>query len=415
MKWFALVSAALFCLSLSGIADAKPFKRVLVISGGGINPGVALGMIAGVREEGWRPDLVIATCGAGITAMVYNSEQSTVRSLEIVRSRTFFESISQFRINKPNGIEMIQKLEKAKNTARYPDIFHGNLLHGPQKFPSHILTNDQFNRDPSKTKFLFISARALFGPEQAGLLRKPEPLFKLTYLTDPDTAENLRGRTVSDKDAYPNTTLAKETDVISHFDVVTAMRAGIADPYFLNPGVVDGQYYFTGAVDLYPIDLAVSLGEEVVATYPAGLFLDYEDLVFKSGFGFKQTTKALEAIQHKDVKWVDISGIDDVGFNPDRFLVVMKSGIPKDHLEYQVGVGKQWSFGRDRAREAIRVAPGSMTNVRGHLRRPINPKLLKEFTCKNANEWKTDQRDQCVSDTSPRCDRKKAKSCLPIR
>lgn len=396
-------------------ANAKPFKRVLVISGGGINPGVALGMIAGVKEMGWKPDLVIATCGAGISSAVYNSEQSIVDSFEIVRSREFFESISQFRINKPNGIEMIQKLEKAKNTARYPDIFHGNLLWGPQTFPTEILKTTAFNRDTSKIKFLFISSRALFGPEQAGRRRKPEPLFKVTYFTDPETAEFVSGRVLADKDTYPHTTLAKETLTFSHVDALTAMRAGIGDPYFLNPGIVDGHYQFTGAVDLYPIDLAVSLGDEVIAGYPAGLFLDYEDLVFKSGYGFKQTTKALEAIQHKDVKWIDLSGMDDVSFNPKRWAVIMTSGIPSDFMEYRLGIGRQWTFGHDRAKEALTVAPGAVTDVRSHLRKPINPDLLKEFACKNANEWKTDQREQCLNDMTPGCDRKKAKACTPIR
>jgi hypothetical protein len=407
----------LLMVSLVSFAGAqeKPFKRVLVISGGGINPGVALGMIAGVKEMGWKPDLVIATCGAGITSAVYNSEQSIVDSFEVVRSRTFFEAISEFRINKPNGIEMIQKLEKAKNTNRYPDIFHGNLLWGPQKFPTHILKTTAFNRDSSKTKFLFISSRALFGPEQAGRRRNSSPLFKVTYYTDPDTAEFLKGRELPAKDVYPNTTLAKDTLTFSHVDVFTAMRAGIADPYFLNPGIVDGHYQFTGAVDLYPIDLAVSLGEQVIAGYPAGLFLDYEDLVFKSGFGFKQTTKALEAIQHKDVKWMDLSGMDTVAFNPQRWAVVMTSGIPTDFTEYRLGIGRQWTFGHDRAKEALTVAPGAVTDVRSHLRRPINPELLKDFSCKNANEWKTDKRDQCLDDKTRGCERKTAKSCTPIR
>lgn len=409
-----LVMLAMGLWLSSAVLEAKPFKRVLVVSGGGINPGVALGMIAGVKTEGWHPDLIIATCGAGIATMVYNSDPTIVGSFEMLRSKAFFRALSQFVIQTPNGIDMIQKLEGAKDLTRYPDIFEQNLLYGPLDFPPLLKTKD-FNRDPSKPKYIFLSSRALFGPDQVGRIRNPEPLFKLTYFTDPDTAEFLQDRKVSKMRAYPYSTLAQDTLTISHVDVVTAMRAGIADPYLLNPSIVDGHYHFTGAVDLYPIDLALSLGEEVVATYPAALFQDYEDNAFKAGYGYKQTTRALEAIQHRDVKWVDISGLDDVGFNPKRFVVVMESGIPTDFLDYQVAIGKQWKFGLERGAEAIRVAPGSTVDVRGHLRRPINPKLLNEFSCRNAYEWKTDNRDHCRSDKIPGCNRRRAAVCTPIR
>ncbi|MGZ3743093.1 MAG: hypothetical protein ACXWRA_04460, partial [Pseudobdellovibrionaceae bacterium] len=73
----------IFCIGLAFHTEflwAKPFKRVLVISGGGLNPGLALGIIAGVQEKGWRPDLIIATCGAGLGAAINNSEQSITGS-----------------------------------------------------------------------------------------------------------------------------------------------------------------------------------------------------------------------------------------------------------------------------------------------------------------------------------------------
>jgi hypothetical protein len=153
----------------------------------------------------------------------------------------------------------------------------------------------------------------------------------------------------------------------------------------------------------------------VVATYPASLFLPYEDDAIYSAFGFKQTTRALEAIQHKDVKWIDINGADAVSFNPGRLVVLMQNGIPEDYNDFRLGVVRQWDFGRARAKEAMIMAPGSVKDVRFHIRKPINPKLLEEFSCKNAFEWKTEFRGSCMSDRDPMCDRKSAKKCVPIR
>ncbi len=395
-------------------ADAKPFKRVLVISGGGINPGLALGMIAGVQEMGWRPDLIIATCGAGMGAAIYNSEPSITKSYEVLTSYDFFRALNQVVIETSNGIEILNKLNKAKDTTRYPDVFDKNLLFAPQEMP-RILRKIDFNHEPGTPRLIFLSARALFFPYQVGQLRAPEPLFQQTYFTDPETAKYLKGWNLPPQLSYPYSMLMRETEAISTEDTITAARAGIADPYLLNPSLVNGYYHFTGAVDLFPLDLAEALGDEVVASYPASLFLEYEDVAVKSGFGFKQTTRALQAIQHKGVKWVDISGADDISFNPSRLVLVMRSGIPQEHMQFKLGVGKQWSFGRDRAKEALQAAPGKLTDVRHHLRKPINPKLLEDFSCKNAYEWKTDRQDSCMSDRSSKCDRNKAKTCVPIR
>lgn len=401
-------------IPLSGVvAQAKPFKRVLVISGGGINPGVAVGIIAGVQASGWKPDLIIATCGAGIGGIVNNSEKDIDTSFKLMKSKEFYQALSQVQIETSSGIKMMKKLEIAKDTTIYPDIFEKLLLKSPNEFPQIIKTTE-FNRDPAHPKLILVSSKANFTAKDVGQLRNNHPLFQQVYFTDSDTAKLLKGWSLPDQFSYPNTTVQKDTLALSDYDLISSMRAGIADPYLLNPSVLDGNYYFTGAVDLYPIDLALALGDEVVTTYPANLFQDYEDTAFISAFGFKQTDRALEAIQHKDVKWIDIYGLDALSFNPKRELVSMKSGIPNTYTEFEGMISQQWSFGYDRAKEAIQAAPGAAKDVRTHLRRPINPKLREEFSCKNANEWKTGHRESCMSDDTPECDRNSNK-CTPLR
>jgi len=394
--------------------QAKPFKRVLVISGGGINPGLAVGMIAGVQASGWNPDLVIATCGAGIGSIVNNSQKDIIGSLDLMKTREFFDAVSLVKIETSSGLTLIKKLDKAKDTSIYPDIFQTLLLHSPDSFPKLIKTTE-FNRDPAQPKLILVSSRSHFGPNDVGQIRNGHPMFQEVFFTDPDTARLLKGWRLPEKFSFPYTTVQNDTEALSKYDLITAMRAGIADPYLLNPLFLDGNYYFTGAIDLYPIDLAAALGDEVVASYPASLFQEYEDVAFNSAFGFKQTARALEAIQHRDVKWVDINGMDDFSFNPKREFINMKSGIPESHSKFQTTIAQQWNFGFERGKEAIAAAPGKLIDVRTHLRKPINPKLRDEFTCKNAYEWSTDRRDSCLSDDAPECDRDANEKCTPIR
>jgi len=72
------ITLSLFALSVFGGTDAGPkapkrFKRALIIAGGGITPAVGLGVIAGVEEKGWKPDVVLTTCGASMAAAIYNA------------------------------------------------------------------------------------------------------------------------------------------------------------------------------------------------------------------------------------------------------------------------------------------------------------------------------------------------------
>lgn len=410
-----IISLVILTLITSGFLwAAKPFKKVLVISGGGINPGLAVGIIAGVQAQGWFPDLIIATCGAGIGAAMNHSEITIDATMNKLRSKEFFETLNLVKIQTSSALEMLNKLEETKDTSRYPHIFENVLLYGPEKFPK-IISNVDFSVNSNKTKLIILSGRALFGPRDAGYQRRNEPLFQQVYFTDPETAKLIDGWRLPPQFSFPNTTVSQKTLALSNLDTISAMRAGIADPYLINPSVVDNYYHFSGAVDLYPIDLAASLGEEVVATYPAALFLDYEDSIFNMAFGFKQTSKALEAIQHKDVKWIDISGMDDLSFNPKVGFFSFENKIPSNYNSFVGGVSAQWNFGYERGNEAIKVAPGSSVDIRTHLRKPINPKLRDEFSCKNANEWNTDQQKNCTSDKSPSCDRKRASACTPIR
>lgn len=414
MKYFNHWLLCLLSLVASQSLTAKPFKRVLVINGGGINPGIAVGIIDGVKSMGWNPDLIIATCGANIGSSINNSEGKTNSNLEKLKSQEFFKVMNLVKIQTSSVFEMVNKIEEAKNTTKYPSIFSKVLLNAPDQLPK-IFNTTEFSSDDSRPRMIFLSGRALFGPNDAGKPRRKEPLFQQVYFTDRQTAQYFDGWMLAPEYAYPNSTIEGKTVTITNVDTLTATRAGLADPYLLNPSFLADAYHFTGAIDLYPIDLANYLGDEVITTYPAALFLEHEDRVINAAFGFKQTRRALDAIQNKNVKWIDISGMDELGFNPKAEFLTMVSTIPTNYNQFVTGVSKQWTFGFERAKEALSVAPGNTLDVRTHLRKPINPKLREEFSCKNANEWKTGSRSSCTSDSTPDCNRNSASSCTPIR
>ena len=42
-------------------SGAKPYAKVLVLSGGGLDAAVYMGIIQGLANRGWQPDLILAT------------------------------------------------------------------------------------------------------------------------------------------------------------------------------------------------------------------------------------------------------------------------------------------------------------------------------------------------------------------
>ena len=391
----------------------KPFKRVMVVSGGGINPGIVAGLVGGAQEMGWNPDLIIATCGSSLGAMILSSEVTVEKTLQTLKSPEFFRALNLLQVNTHSLLKIQRNFKHARQMSIYPDIFENTILKFPNKL--HVfLEHKEFNTEPDRPKMIFVGAKALFKQINVGSRRSQAPLFQQVYFTDPVTGQYLNGLQIKDEHAFPKTNIQKETETITHFNIFQAMRSGIGDPYLLDPSYVEGNAYFTGAVDLYPLDLAESLGEEVVATYPQSLFNSYEKLAIKAPFGFNPNQKALEAIQHTEERWVDVTGLDDIGFNPTPHFLLMKNQVPKDYAGFKAGIQRQWKFGHDRAVEMFK-ASGDQKNVRTHLRRPISPALLHDFSCASAFAWETDKAVYCKSDKKPGCDRAKARECYPIR
>ena len=44
-------------------AESKPFRKVLILSGGELRFSAGLGMLATLYQRGWAPDVTIYTCG----------------------------------------------------------------------------------------------------------------------------------------------------------------------------------------------------------------------------------------------------------------------------------------------------------------------------------------------------------------
>ncbi|MFN8943443.1 MAG: patatin-like phospholipase family protein [Pseudobdellovibrionaceae bacterium] len=415
LTFITLVSAVM-CFSLNTYANKpgapKKFKRALIIAGGGIAPGVGLGLIAGAKKMGWNPDLIITTCGGSMSGAITNSIPHMDYALEYAKGPRFFDILSQISIDTKSVFAMQKKFEQANDVIHIPQYFKGNVLALNDEI-SGFLPLPYFARNLDAPKIIMLAAKANFGPQNVGQAFT-DNRFTQVFFTDSQTANSIRNLKSPVKKLFPDSYLTENTLVVTDVSTEQAARASIADPYLINPGKINGEYYFTGAVDLIPIELATQLADEVIVTYPTGLFDDFENAAIQSTFGFNQTQRVLHAIQSKDVKWIDLSDASAIKFDPAASMTLtISNNIPKIQSKFAEGIQEQYDLGFSRVQEALTVQANHL-NVRSHIRKPINPKLLKSFTCENANEWKTIYNTSCTQDFWQGCNRNEP-TCTPIR
>lgn len=395
--------------------SGKKFKRALVLSGGGMTPAVGLGILNAAEQAGWKPDVIISTCGASMSAAIYNAYLESKSSLAFAQSREFLAVMQSVKVETSNVLKLKKKFDglNGEYKGKIPPIFSGLILNYPEKMEG-ILPVATFNQSNSGPRFIVVSAQAHFKPADVGQPVAGRKLFTQALFTDPDTAELLKDFKSPIAMTYPDSFVTPEVAVISNQSMEVAARAGFADPFLLNPSVVDDNYYFTGALDLFPTELANSLADEVFITAPVSLFKDYEDLAIMSTFGFKQTTRALQILNDNSVKWIDMNGMGKLKMDPAPQFLTLRSQVPSDPEEFKKAIQKQFDFGSARMQEALQLQMNKPP-TRKHLREPISPALYKSFTCDNAYLWETSDARNCNHDGFEGCDRKTATSCTPLR
>lgn len=352
------------------------FKRALVISGGGIAPGMALGLIHGAKAAGYHPDIIIVTCGASIGAGIAHSYPDHQQAKDFLTSPEFYQIlVNNVSIDTRFVFPILTKLEKAtQDLTRMPYLFSDTILDAPERLES-FLPGDKFTNTKNKPRYLVLAAKANFGPNDFDHSLHGGAFFKQVYFTDADTAQKLKNFPSPIQRLFPDSRVEKTTEVISNVSFTEAVRASISDPILINPAKIGNDYYFSGGVDLFPVETAQALADEVLITYPSGLYPTLIDMTIYTTFGFSQSNRALAAGRAKDVRWIDVQGLEKIVFDPQAHGMLILNHIPDSFAEFNQLTKEQYSLGYHRALEAVKTKPGTKNN-RSHLRKVL-PDIYK--------------------------------------
>lgn len=349
----AFVTSAPESAWAAAAACSKKFKSALVLAGGGVTPGMALGMIAGARAAGHKPDVIITTCGASISGAIANAFPDPAQAKAYVTSKEFHQFLlREVKVGKTSPADLGLKLGKATFTpGLIPDAFDKNVM-SMRPTMSRILQRENFTTNAGESRLITVAARATYKPEHAGLAAEGQTLYEQTYFTDKDTGRALRNLPASMKKNFPESPIHPWTAVKTGVSTVQAARASISDPYLLNPAKIGNEYYFAGAMDLFPIETAKAIACDVTSTAPSGKYSFLEDMAVKRGFGFSQQERADQLRKYRGVNWIRTVGANKYAMDPDVEDMEMVNKIPRRYEDFKKLIEKQYEFGFQRAMAA---------------------------------------------------------------
>jgi hypothetical protein len=365
-------------------------ERAMVFSGKNINTALFLGMFDGAAAAGKPVDLVIGACGGAIGAALVHVESDREKRLGFLKSRDYYTMAKNVGLSDKSIFYFLQVLARQRKAAKMNIGGSANrmILTDWYRFSmveptTAMKTIPEFDVPfvETQTPVILVAGRALFqAPARDQVVSATTKLFKEVYFTDPTTALLLKDLPSYTGTEFPNSAVASDTEVRTPKSLIQAVLASIGDPIYIGPAHFNQQYYFTGAIDLHPTDLARRLAREVITTYPSSFEPSIEAPLMEAAYGYDPNEYIRRVIATGTDFWIDMSDALFPNFSPNKkwhpmalakldpgHAITIGSNIPDNYADYVLKVQQQYDYGFERTVEALGKRRRSLT----HIRKPI--------------------------------------------
>ena len=284
---------------------AKPYERVQLFSGGGSRFGYYLGSYAALVAHDLTPDMIVGTCGGSLSAYLVNLAPDPKDLQELMCSRELYRVITAIRHVAPDEVSKRLKIrcmtqafkrwrltkQKANGQRQQQADNYERILDELQQLAIFRVDNEEqwldelsgfslkhnnnlFN--PTAPEIAIIASR-LYPTANQGTtasnsvhndFRLQELLFAPPRLAVLDLiAEKLN----SPAHTFANGRITQSVRTLTKWDFAPAIRASMADMYYLPPTHIAALgWCLGGVINLTPIELACQLGHSVFAETKAG-------------------------------------------------------------------------------------------------------------------------------------------------
>ena len=379
MKLFYRRLILLFAFLLTPFAFGK-YKTAMIFSGGGMQIPMFIGMLDGLEEKGVKPDLLIGTCGGTIAAAIIEAFPHPARRRDFLGSKEFQDFLlsPRFETKRPirKLIKVISDIKSHYYFGRWwiPNIFDNYLVTLPPFNEFHSRDGlDPIPPSEEGPRIVIVAGQTDFQTEGArpGQRWRGRKLIREAFFTDSETATLLTGFDSAIATQFPDSPIDVKPVVITDQSRNVAVRASVSDPYYFDPFKIGDHYYISGAIDLYPVELAKHLAEEVILTYDSSFDQSIMIPAHSNIVGYNNQVRLRSVVQQDVRTWIDRSDfgtlVNEVGLSPIVVKGKFVSQVPRDLVEFRRIVDAQVEWGKNRATEALEQPRGG----RNHIRMPV--------------------------------------------
>nr|WP_317200265.1 patatin-like phospholipase family protein [uncultured Psychrobacter sp.] len=397
---------------------APPYERVQLFSGGGSRFGYYLGSYAALVAYDLRPDLIIGTCGGSLSAYLVQLAPDPSDLQQLMRSRELYKSIRAIRHVAPDEASTRQKLRYISSAIKrwrlsvnstrhkhsqsqdsyqylldelqYLAMFRINneaqWLDELSAFGSNSECNmNSINKSPEiaiiasrlrQTSIADFSVNAdsmLAADFQLQeLLFAPERLNHLSFDSHLLDQDDLTKHTFSAPTySFANGRIQQSVQMLTEWDMTSAVRASMADMYYLPPTHIDDLgWCLGGVINLTPIELACQLGSTVFAETKAGYDPYLAAPAIKRVFGFDPNQRLAQVHNYKtssmpkphhqaQIHWLPFADNDQqlARQNVQKRFSLRQMTVELIHSDYDGFIQQmdaQWQYGYQRTVDYIR-------------------------------------------------------------
>ena len=393
----------------------KSYERVQLFSGGGSRFAYYLGSYAALVAHDLKPDIIVGTCGGSLSAYLVNLAPDPKDLQELMCSRELYRAITAIRHVAPaeanrrlkirymtqaltrwrlsRQVSNRQKQQQADSYERLlSELQHLAMfrIDGERQWLdelSHFSPKHSHNSFNTAAPEIAIIASRLYQAPNQTLNQMPTAdssvydEFKLQELlfAPPRLAasEHFEQMLNSPSRTFADGRIHQSVNVVKQWAFDSAVRASIADMYYLPPTPIDDLgWCLGGVINLTPIELACQLGQTVFAETKAGYDSWLAAPAIQRVFGFDPNERLAQvhgyesaeilsladsaAIKHRvnQLHWLPFAdnGQQLAGQHVQKRFNIKQMTVELIHSDYDGFVQQmqaQWQYGYQRTAEYI--------------------------------------------------------------
>ncbi len=338
---------------MNKMKTSAKYRRCLVLAGGGFRFGYYLGVHAAAEAKGFRPDILLATCGGALAAAVIARLPDARSRRDWIAGPTMYKFLCEIAPTRKASpwpaFGAAAQRWLAHTRARYiPDLFDDYLF----EFPAALALPPQSASTLETPTVAIVGTRLLFGPRDAGQRRGTRSLFAEVVFCPGRAAALLDAMPAPAADPrWSSDAVAPLLETDSAMPLAEAVRISIADMFYFRSHAPAGCHYSGGVIDLFPIELARRLAQGVAMERKAPFDRWLALPALRTVFGINGNARLHHVhSQHADA-WVDTRDVSKVlraqgvskliDWRRNRICLA----VPSTHADYVAHVDAQWEYG----------------------------------------------------------------------